>query len=933
MFYKRFLEAVNRWPDKIALEIQRQPGATPSQIGTSNIITTADGHVVEQYSYRQAQSNAEKIGAWLVKRGLPRGSRCAILASNSPRWVATQVGIIAAGHTAVPLDTAFTATQAGKLLDDSGACILFTDARSMEVSREAVKRRKAPVQLVLMDAPSDELPNFEKILSAESKPFTAVETAPDDVLCLLYTSGTTSDPKGVMLTDTNFLGEMDAVFQFLKIGPTDALLGVLPLFHALAQMANIMLPLVFGMKVVFLDALNTTELMIGLRERDITIFCCVPQFFYLIQERIFGELAKKGRPVEFVFRILMGVTRLLRHVGINPGRLFFGKVHKTLGPKMRFFVTGGSRFDPLIGEDFHALGFTILQAYGLTEVTGGAFCTPMNDIVNGSIGIPLPATEAKLINVKPDEDGHMVGEIAIRGPLVMKGYYNRPDVTAAAMQDGWFLSGDLAYQNRKGHYFIAGRAKDLIVLSSGKNIYPEEIESYYLRSPFIKEICVLGLVSNKPGEPHSERLHGVIVPNFETMRQRKVVNAREVIRFDVETISAAVPPTKRILSYDIWQEDLPRTTTRKIRRNEVEKRVKAAQARGEGGGAMMERPLSAEEQQWMAIPEVKKALGVILKAAKGRVGKVHPADNLELDLGLDSMARVELLVALENSLSAEMDDNAASEVYTVREVVDLVRKSAGTAGRQGQGWDAVLAQDLDDKEIIDIIEKHGLLTNFLWWAFGRSVQLTARIFFRLEVHGMEKMPKGPFILSPNHASYLDPPVLVGCLPTHVFKRAFFIGTSEIFGEGAMRKFAAGIHLVPVDPDANLVPGMRAGAYGLRKGMVFVIYPEGERSIDGSPKIFKKGAAILSRTLNMPIVPLAQQGFFEALPRGHGFQGFHKFKIQVGEPMWPDMNEPPEQAYDRITADLKARVTQMWQELGGVDERKRKKLAAKAAGGD
>jgi len=929
MFYNRFLEAVNRWPEQTALEIQRQPGAEAARTGTSNVITTADGHLVEQYTYRQVRTNAEKVGTWLMERGLARGSRCAILAANSPRWVATQIGIIAAGHTTVPLDTAFTAAQAGKLLDDSGACILFTDARSLDVSREAVQGRK--VQLVLMDAPSDSLPNFEQILGAEPRPFTAVETAPDDVLCLLYTSGTTSDPKGVMLTDANFLGEMDAVWKFLKIGPTDALLGVLPLFHALAQMANIMLPLVFGMKVVFLDALNTTELMIGLRERDITIFCCVPQFFYLIHEKVFGELAKKGRPVEFLFRILMGVTRFLRHFGVNPGRLFFGKVHKTLGPKMRFFVTGGSRFDPMIGDEFHALGFTILQAYGLTEVTGGAFCTPMNNIISGSIGIPLPGTEARLINTKRDEDGHMVGEIAIRGPLVMKGYYNRPQATAEVMQDGWFLSGDLAYQNRRGHYFITGRAKDVIVLSSGKNIYPEEIESYYLRSPFIKEICVLGLVSNKPGDPHSERLHGVIVPNFDTLRQRKVVNAREVIRFDVESISAALPATKRVLSYDIWQEDLPRTTTRKLRRNEIEKRVKEAQARGEGGSTAMSRPLSTDEQQWMAIPEVQQALEVIRKAAKGRVATVHPADNLELDLGLDSMERVELLVALEHKLNADVDDNASAEVYTVREVVDLARRSAGTAGSQGAGWDTLLAEDLQDKELRDIIEKHGAITGFLWRMFGRSVQLLARIFFRLEVKGMEKMPKGPFILSPNHASYLDPPILVGCFPTHVFKRAFFIGTSEIFGEGIMRKFAALLHLVPVDPDANLVPGMRAGAHGLRKGLVFVIYPEGERSIDGSPKIFKKGAAILSRTLNMPIVPVAQQGFFEALPRGHYFQGFHKLKILVGDPLYPDMNVPPEEAYDRITAGLKARITEMWEQLGGVDEKKLKKLAAKAAG--
>ena len=164
----------------------------------------------------------------------------------------------------------------------------------------------------------------------------------------------------------------------------------------------------------------------------------------------------------------------------------------------------------------------------------------------------------------------------------MKGYYNRPEATAEVLKDGWLYTGDLAYVDAKGNYFITGRAKDVIVLSSGKNIYPEEIECYYLRSPWIKELCVLGLESRKPGEPLSERLHGVIVPNFEVLREHRIVNIREVIRYDVESISATLPATKRILSYDIWQDDLPRTTTRKLRRNEIEKKLRALYASGTG---------------------------------------------------------------------------------------------------------------------------------------------------------------------------------------------------------------------------------------------------------------------------------------------------------------------------------------------------------------
>ncbi|HEX8925362.1 MAG TPA: AMP-binding protein, partial [Terriglobales bacterium] len=720
---------MQRWPDSIAIEIQRQPGATASKIGASEVVTTEDGHVLERYTYKQLRIAAELIADWLLAQRLETGSRCAILAANSPRWVATQVGILACGHTCVPLDTAFTAHQVQKLLDDAGAKVLFCDARALHVAKQAVTNRD--VQLVLMDERSTELPNYEDILSRPQVNFTPVPVEPDTMACLFYTSGTTSDPKGVMITHSNLVYEMDAAFDFIELGPKDAILGVLPLFHVLAQMINILLPLAGGMRVVFLDSLSSAELMIALRDRGITIFACVPQFFYLIHERVFGEVAKKGRPIMALFRMMMTITRIGRRFGVNPGKVLFGKVHKTLGPNIRFFLTGGSRFDPEIGRDFHDLGFDILQAYGLTETTSGCTATPLNDNVIGSIGKPIKYVKMMVRDPKPDENGNMVGELCVAGPTVMKGYYNRPDANAQVFDGEWFLTGDLGYKDSRNNYYITGRAKDVIVLSSGKNIYPEEIESYYLRSPFIKEICVLGLETGKPGEPMSERLHGVIVPNFEVLRQRKVVNTREVIRYDVESVSATLPSTKRILSYDIWQDDLPRTTTRKIRRNEVERRVKESHARGEAvAQETLVRNLSEEEKEWMKIPEVERALAVLKKAAKNNGAEIHPKDNLELDFGLDSMERVELLVELEHALNADVEDSAAAEVYTVREIVDLVRAKAGSAHGAGVGWDNLLAGEPSDPDVLTLTKRFPLAQVF-WWCVGIVVYTVSKLFFRL----------------------------------------------------------------------------------------------------------------------------------------------------------------------------------------------------------
>jgi long-chain acyl-CoA synthetase len=928
MFYSCFLESVERWPTASAVEIQRQPGANAPQSPLSSISTVADGHTIESFTYQQLRQFSDGVAQWLVRTGVgvgvSGGTRCAILAFNSPAWVATYLGIIGSGNTAVPLDTAFTPYQVGKLLDDSGATLLFVDERSFAVAQEAAIERKIP--LVMLDVPHEGLPYVGEMVLAAEPGFVAVAVKPEDVSAIIYTSGTTSDPKGVMLTDGNLVAELECVRKFIPIGPGDGLLGVLPLFHVLAQMANLFLPLGNGGKVVFLDSLNTQELTLALRERGITIFCCVPQFFYLIHERIFGEVAKKGRLTERVFGVMLKLSTLSQKVGFNLGKVFFKKVHAQLGPDIRCFVTGGSRFDAQIGRDIQALGFSMLQAFGMTETTSGCFCTPPTANVIGSIGPPLPGLQAKVVNTKADENGQFVGEIALSGPTIMKGYYNRPEATAEVLKDGWLYTGDLGYKDAKGNYFITGRAKDVIVLSSGKNIYPEEIESYYLRSPWIKELCVLGLENRKPGEPLSERLHGVIVPNFDVLREHKIVNIREVIRYDVESISASLPATKRILSYDIWQDDLPRTTTRKLRRQEIEKKLLAMYASGKVEEITPKaRVFTDEDREWLDLPDVQTGLAVISDAVgKDYKKEIHPDDNLELDLGLDSMERVELLTALAHRLGAEVEDSAASEVYTVRELVDLVRQNTGKTARQASGWTTVFEGETTDPDVLAIThERH--IVGFVWWLFGKCVKWASHVFFKLRVEGMENLPDGAYVLCPNHSSYLDAPILTAALPWKAFHNVFYVGTSEIFGAGFMRKFAEFLHLIPVDPDSNLVPAMRAGAYGLRAGKILVLYPEGERSIEGPPKKFKKGAAILAQHLNVPIVPVAEYGFHNCWPRGKGFQGFYPLRIRVGKPIYPDMNEKPEHAYERLTEELRARVVEMWTELDSGAKPKKPEL--------
>jgi len=906
-FYDRFAECAQRWPDNVALELQRH----------DQIVSC---------TYSELQRMAESVSRWIGEHGFARGSRLAILADNHPRWVAAYLGIIASGCVVVPLDTALHDDQVTKLLKDAGASAVFCDVKHAPVARPAATELKLGMILVDPDRATKQssddrwLGNLPAIFEAGAGNFKPAAANNEDLAALIYTSGTTADPKGVMLTHANILGEVEAVFNWVDLGPSDALLGVLPLFHVLAQMANLLLPLIKGSRVVYLESLNTTELMRALGERNITAFAVVPQFFYLIHERLTEEIAKRGQVTRKIFGAMVVLNRTLRKIGINAGPLLFGKVHRTLGPKMRYLVTGGSRFDPAVAHAFHDLGIDVLQAYGLTETTAAIYANSPHDNEIGSVGKALKGVEGKIVDPQPQEEGPAVGEVAVRGAVVMKGYWNRPDATEAVFRDGWFLTGDLGYFDSHGHLFLTGRKKEVIVLSNGKNIYPDEIEAHYMKSPVIKEIAVMGL-EGKPGEG-GDRLHAVIVPNFDELRRRKIVNAKEVIRYDIEGLSTQIASTKRISSYEIWQDDLPRTTTRKIKRFEVEKRVRANQGRKleDSSDLPVEQPLTPEENEWLNRPDVQRALKVVRESARSAPATIRPTLNLELDLGLDSMQRVEVLSRLEEELGGNVEESQLAEIYTVRDLIDAVLQSAASGVEPGTrptfaGWKAILSEDPDDPDVRALAHPNRLSDTF-WYLVSRLIQVVALDLFKLKVSGLEKLPKsGPCIISSNHESYLDPAPMAGVLPAEMFYRAFAVGTSEIFGKGLMRRLARSIKVIVVDPDANLIPAMRAGAFGLRHGGVLVLYPEGERSIDGTPKVFKKGAAILAIHLQVPIVPVAIDGFYEAWPRNRPFQGFKPLRMVFGDPiMPPPESAASEEAYEKLTAELKGRIVAMWEKL-------------------
>lgn len=868
-----FAETVARFGDRTAVEIQR-----PDRL--------------DRYTYRRLSDMASAWAAWLASEGVSRGDRCAILAHNDAHWCAVYLGILKCGAIAVPLDTNYSASQVATIVRDSGARLLFV---SDKLTANGVS---AGVPLANLHQEPNRTQPLEDVELLEP-------VEPGAPAVILYTSGTTSDPKGVVLTHANLLAERDAAFAVVDLNENDAILGVLPLFHSLAQLANLLLPFAAGARVVYLETLNSADLVKALSERKITIFVCVPQFFYLIHQRVMQQVKQSNVVKRAVFKLLLAANFRLRRIGINLGRVFFARVHDVMGRDMRLFVTGGSKFDPLVGRDLYSLGFTILQAYGLTETSAAATINTPDEAHIDTVGRALPGMEIKIVD----------GEIAVRGPNVMQGYHNRPDATAAVMKDGWFYTGDLGRMDESGRITITGRKKEMIVLSSGKNIFPEEIEAHYRQSAFVKEICVMGLA--EAGRPSSERLFGVVVPDMDVLREKKIVNAGDIIRFEMEGLAAGLPAHKRVLGYDIWFEPLPRTTTQKIKRHEVERRLRDRQR---SASPEVTAAIDPADRAWLDEPHTAAVLAV-LRPRLREGSRFFPDANLELDLGFDSMERVELLTELEQTFQTKVPQAVASEIFTVRQLVaalsnDGDRPAGVPAHESVQSWSTIL-RDLppDSDPLLSGLLERRLIAKPVLWLLGRLVTPLAA---RVELSGAEHLPAGgAYIICPNHQSYLDPFLMCSALPFRAFKHVFFVGAVEYFETPLTRWFARFANLVPVDPDSNLVPAMQAGAFGLTRGKVLVLFPEGERSIDGTVKKFKKGAPILSQHIGVPIVPVAIKGVHELWPRGRGINwsavwpwSGHRVKIVIG----PPMSFPEGADYNDTAARLRDRVKEIWERI-------------------
>jgi len=930
-FCQLVADAAEARPEKIAMEV----------IGVEGT----------KYTFSEMLAEIRSIAFRLSKEGIKFGDRVALIGENHPHWAIAYLGMLFAGVVCVPIDPHGEIDTIANFLENSEARMAFIGndfvGSFANISQKLGRELPALLLESSMDE-SDENPNENFALYSDwaatelPEGFEKMPTPakPDDLAVLIYTSGTTGTPKGVPLTHGNIYYESTGCQEVMNISEHEVVLSVLPLFHVFAQVVNLWVIASIGGKICYIKELAPAEMTRAFETGEITLLTGVPRLWYLFHKKIFDGVAAQPKPVQWLFAIMLRTNGFLRdNFKINLGKKFFKKVHDGFGGKLDITISAGSRFDEKIARDYHSLGFTIIQGYGLTETSGAVTATRFEDNVVGSVGVAVNHAEIKL--GKLNEEG--AGEVLIKGKMVFSGYYKNPEATKESFtEDGWFRSGDLGKLDKNGHLFIVGRSKDVIVLPNGKNVHPEDLEVKYLKSPMVEELAILGIRDKSSDLAGAEKLVAVVVPDFAYLKANNLSNSREAIRYELDDLGRSLPEYQRVRDYIIHSEPLPRTATRKIKRFQLQKEIENNGLSDQKLQPQKALEMSDNDKALMNSPAGKIVLAAIERNIKPDTA-VHPKMSLELDLGLDSLGRAEVMAALESALQTDFDGDEAAKALTVADTIELVKAHGKNIPQNidadfqpdvDLNWGKIVrTADNDLPEIQPILKKRPLFGPFAFTVY-RIFNFFCRFAFRLEVSGIENLeemhkllqhrdePDTPpsFIICPNHQSFLDPFVLTSNYPYDVFIKTFHVGAIEFFESGFMSWLGDLLRVVRVDPDVQLMKAMKAGAVGLRNGHVLNIYPEGQRAYDGELHEFKRGASILATELDVPILPIALDGLQNVWPRNSWRIRFAKVKIKIGKAFYAneviDLKEAVSRdaVYDKITEHLRAEIETMMKEL-------------------
>lgn len=757
-----------------------------------------------------------------------------IFMENRPELLYSFLGIWDKRGTCVCLDASFSGEELVYYLNDSDSKYIYTSKNNLKNVEEGLKLSGKSLKIVVVDEVEDrdmEIPQDEFYLKAPEK---------EDIALMLYTSGTTGNPKGVMLTFDNILVNIEGLDKYKMFIKEDVVLALLPMHHIFPLLGAGVVPLAKGSTIVFLKELSSQAMVDAFKEHKVTMMIGVPRLWEMLHKKIMEKI-NSGKITKTIFKLAEKID------SISMRKKIFKKVHEGFGGNVRFFVSGGSKLDPQISKDFLTLGIQVCEGYGMTETAPMISFTPINEIVSGSAGKILPGVEVKI-----SEDG----EILARGRNVMAGYYKRPEATAETIDsEGWIHTGDLG-ELKNGYLYVTGRKKEMIVLSNGKNINPVEIEQWIMaNTDLIQEMAVAEVDSV---------LTAVVYPNFQKIVEQKITNIKETLKWGViDKYNGKAPNYRKILDIRIVQEELPKTKLGKVRRFMINSLLNRKE----------DENIVIEEPDYIEYSELKG----YLEKAKNR--KITPMAHLELDLGLDSLDMVELLTHLETNYGIKGEESVIVNNPTVEKLALYIKENRGEGRFEEINWKEYLNKGENFELPNSSIAIH-IIKAILWLPF--------KLYVRVKKSGIENIPKDrPVIFAGNHQSFLDAFVFGHALPFNYLVKSYSLAKIKHFNKGYMKFLANHSNVVLVDINKNLGEVLQTMAKVLRDGKNVVIFPEGARTRDGKMLEFKKAFAILAKEVEVDVVPFGIRGAYEAFPSNSKLPKPAQVEIKFFDPISSD----------------------------------------------
>ena len=765
-----------------------------------------------------------------------------ILMENRPEWIYTYFALWDRKAVPIALDSTSNGKEILYVLEDSGPKFIICSDETEKNVKEAVSMYdKGQVTVINVDSHLIDETKMEIIKKGD---FELENPEGDSIATMLYTSGTTGFPKGVMLTFNNLSSELEGLEKKNLLDPSDQILALLPFHHVLPLTATVLIILKYQASIVFVKKIASKEILEALDKNNVTALVGVPRVFKLFYDGIKQQIDSK-----FITRTIYKLMTKIKSFKIR--RKVFVKVHEKFGGELTFIVSGGAKLDPEIGEFYETLGIYVQEGYGLTETSPVIAVNTRKERKIGTVGKKLDNIEVKIV----DE------ELWVKGPIVMKGYYNKPEKTAEVItEDGWFKTGDLASIDDEGYITIRGRRNSMIVLSNGKNIDPEKLENKVIEKSkrLIKELGVFG---------HNDKLVAIIVPDLLECRKQGITNIKAYIKNIVEDYNLTVHNYEKILDYKLYEEELPKTRVGKLRRFMLPELYLKTNVKKK----KVEEPDN----------EVYRLLKDYIKKLKGI--EAQPEENLELEIGMDSLDIVEFFAYVENSFGIQLDEEKFSEISNLKSLSEYINEKATK----------IESGEVDWKKIIEaappVEEKNRWATRVLRPLFD----LTIKLYFRLKRVDRDKLSDKPQIFVSNHQSFIDSLVLGSLLPAGILYNTIFLAIDWYFKKGILKLLVSHGNVVLIDINKNIKKSVEEIAANVKAGKNVLIFPEGARTKDGKVAEFKKVFAIIAKELNVDVQCLGIKGAFEAYSRYMKFPKPKKIEVAVLEKF------KPEGTYDEI----------------------------------